>query len=86
MTAGQLATGAAEVQGLAGTVLTTIEAADPAAQLPAAEAGAVVALLAQMVAAAANAWSVASGTPITAASITALLPDSTPLPEPPAGS
>ena len=86
MTAAQLTTDVTAVQGVATTILSTIEAVDPAVDVPAAEAAAALALVAQLVTAALTAWSNASGTAITADSITALLPDSTPLPEPPAGS
>jgi hypothetical protein len=86
MTAAQLTTDVTAVQGVATTILSTIEAVDPAVGVPAEEAAVAIALVAQLVTAALTAWSNASGTAITADSITALLPDSTPLPEPPAGS
>jgi hypothetical protein len=81
-----LATDITAVQGVAGTILATIEAVDPAVALPAATAGTVVVLLGDMVTAALTAWSNASGIPITVESITALLPDPTPLPLPPEGA
>jgi hypothetical protein len=78
-----LATDITAVQGVAGTILSTIEAVDPAVALPAATAGTVVGLLGDMVTAALTAWSNASGIPITVESVTALLPNPTPLPLPP---
>jgi hypothetical protein len=81
--AGTLATDIGTVQGVAGEILTTIEAVDPAADVPAEAAQAALTLIASLVTAALTAWSNASGTPITIASVTALLPDPTPLPEPP---
>lgn len=86
MTAAQLTTDVTAVQGVATTILSTIESVDPAVDVPASEASAALALVAQLVTAALTAWSNASGTAITAETITALLPNSTPLPEPPAGS
>lgn len=64
------------------TILQTIEALDPAAELPAAEAGTVIDLAASLVTAALNAYSTASGTPINATTIVALMPNATPLSEP----
>lgn len=86
MKAGALAVDITEVQGMAGTILTTIETLDPAVEVPAEMAQGALTLLADLVTAALTAWSNASGIPITVESITALLPDSTPLPLPPAGA
>lgn len=82
MNAGTLATDVTAVQGVAGSILATIEAVDPAADVPAEIAGEALTLLAQLATAALNAWSNASGEPITIESVTALLPNPTPLPEP----
>jgi hypothetical protein len=86
MNAGTLATDIGVVQGVAGEILTTVEAVDPSADVPAGDAGAALALVGSLVTAALTAWQNASGTPITAASLTALLPNPVPLPAPPAGS
>lgn len=67
---------------IANTILQAIEAVDPAAELPAAEAGTVIDLTASLVTAALAAYSNASGTPINATTIAALMPDPTPLSEP----
>ena len=64
------------------TILQTIEALDPAAELPAAEAGTVLDLAADLVTAALNAYSTAAGTPINATTIAALMPNPTPLSAP----
>jgi hypothetical protein len=84
MNAGTLATDVTEVQGVAGTILSTIEALDPAVDVPAETAGAALTLLGGLVTAALTAWSNASRIPITVESVAALLPDATPLPLPPA--
>ena len=63
------------VQGIAGEVMSTIEGLDPALAAPIEAVQAIEAL----VTAALTAWSNASGTPITVASVQALLPNPTPL-------
>ena len=73
------------VQGIAQTILDTIEAVDPAVGATVEEAANIVNLLAGLVTAALTALQNATGTPITVESVTALLPNPTPLPEPPAG-
>ena len=70
------------VQGVAQTILTTIEAIDPAVGVPAGVAANLVTLIGGLVTAALTALQNASGEAITAESITALLPNATPLPEP----
>lgn len=71
------------VQGVAGQILATIEAVDPAAGLPVEATESAMALIGSLVTAALQAWSNASGIPITPDTIAALLPDPTPLPLPP---
>lgn len=82
MTAAQVAADVTAAQAIGDSILTTVSAVDPAADLPAAEAGAILNLTASLVAAALTAWSNASGTPITAETVAALLPDPTPLDAP----
>jgi hypothetical protein len=79
-----LATDVTEVQTVAGSILATIEQADPAVGVPVEVAEQAVTLLGDLVSAALTAWSNASGIPITVESVTALLPNATPLPLPPA--
>jgi hypothetical protein len=55
---------------------------DPAADIPLASIGAIVPVVESLAEAAINGWSQATGTPITAASIAALLPNPTPLTPP----
>lgn len=55
---------------------------DPAADIPLAAIGAVVPVVEALAEAAINGWSGATGTPITVESITALLPNATPLDKP----
>jgi hypothetical protein len=62
--------------------LKTAETFDPAITPEAAIVGAVLPIAEQLVAAALNAWSNASGQPISVATVTALLPNSTPLTAP----
>jgi chemotaxis protein CheY-P-specific phosphatase CheC len=82
MTAAQVAADVTAAQAIGNTILDTVSAVDPAADVPAAEAGAILNLTGQLVSAALTAWSNASGTPITAETVAALLPNATPLPEP----
>lgn len=81
-TAAAVSTDITSATTIANTILATIEAVDPAAELPAAEAGTVIDLTASLVTAALAAYSNASGTPINATTIAALMPDPTPLSEP----
>lgn len=83
MTAGQIAADVGVVQGVAGEILTTIEGVDPAVALPAEAAQAILTMVGNLITAALTAWQTASGQPITTETITALLPNPTPLPEPP---
>jgi hypothetical protein len=82
VTAGQVATDVTAVQQVGNTILSTIEAVDPAIDVPANEASVILTLVASLATAALTAWSNASGTPITVESVTALLPNATPLPTP----
>jgi hypothetical protein len=68
-----------EIEQDAGTVLETIAAVDPAVAIPVATAEGIVSLVGGLITKALLAWSAASGTPITQASVLALLPDNTPL-------
>lgn len=77
-----IAADVAAVQGVAGTILATIEEVDPAVGVPVETAEKLVTLIGGMVSAALTALQNASGEPITTATITALLPNATPLPEP----
>lgn len=70
------------VQGVAGEILKTIEAVDPALSATAELTENLLTLLAGLVNSALTAWSNASGTPITAETVAALLPNQTPLPPP----
>lgn len=82
MTAASLATNVKTVQAIGDNILATIAGLDPAVAPEAALAGVALDLTAEMVAAALMAWSDASGQPITAETIAALLPNPTPLTEP----
>lgn len=82
MTAAQVATDVNAVQSIGNSILTTVAGVDPAADVPVAEAGAILNLTAGLVTAALTALSNASGTPITAETVMALLPNAVPLPEP----
>jgi hypothetical protein len=81
-TAGAVSTDITSATTIANTILQTIEAVDPAAELPAAEAGTVIDLTADLVTAALTAYGNASGTPINATTIAALMPNPTPLSAP----
>ena len=83
MTAGQVTTDITAVQATGDAILAAIEGADPAAAVPAETAAAIVDLASELVQAAVTAWSNASGTPVTAANIAALMIPNTPLPAPP---
>ena len=74
-----VATAVQEVQTVSGTILATIAATDPSVAGETAVAGELVTLIGGLVTSALNAYSAASGTPITVESIQALLPDETPL-------
>lgn len=62
--------------------LKTVEGFVPSAAVPAEIVGAVLPLVEQLVAKALTAWSKASGEAITVETVTALLPDATPLTPP----
>lgn len=55
---------------------------DPAADIPLAAIGAIVPVVESLTEAAINGWSQATGTPITVETVTALLPNPTPLTPP----
>lgn len=82
MTAAQVATAVQEGQDVADTILETIEGLNLAAAIPAGAAQTVLDLTAQLVQKALAAWSSASGQPITAESVQALLPNAAPLDPP----
>jgi hypothetical protein len=86
MTAEQVAADIGAVKNSADAILTAVEGAVPGEALPLATAGAVIDELGTLIQAAVTAWSNASGTPITVETLQALLPNATPLPEPPAGT
>ena len=67
-----------EVEALGNSILAEVSALDPAADLPVA----AIAALEGLATAALQAWSTASGTPVTVASVQALLPNPTPLTPP----
>ena len=67
-----------EVEQIGNEVLSEVSALDPALELPAAAIEAIEGLAT----AALQAWTQASGTPITVASVQALLPNPTPLTPP----
>ena len=77
-TAQDVSTTISEIELIAKEILGTVTALDPAITVPVTVAEA----LAELVAKALSAWSAASGTPITADSVLALLPDPTPLTPP----
>lgn len=70
------------VTAIAEQGLKTVEGFVPSVALPAEIAGAVLPLIEDLVAKALTAWSKASGQPITVETVTALLPDATPLTPP----
>jgi len=82
MDATTIATYVREGQAIGDQILSTVAGVDPGVALPAATAGVVLDLTAQLVVKALTAWATASGTPISAESIIALLPDPAPLTEP----
>lgn len=77
-----LAVDVTAVQGVALTILATLEAVDPAIGVEAEVAANLVTLIGGLVTAALTALQNAQGVPITAESIMALLPNPEPLPEP----
>lgn len=81
-TTAQIQADVTAAQAVGNTILTTLSEIDPATAPTAAAAEAVMALTASLVSAALTAYSNATGTPITVASVQALLPDSTPLTAP----
>jgi hypothetical protein len=78
MTAAEVAAAIAEIQADSSSVLAIVEAADPAFEAPIG----VAELLASLAAKALAAWSKASATPITEASVAALMPNPQPLTPP----
>ena len=71
-----------EVQGLSNAILATIGTVDPAVAGETVLAAGLLNLFAGLATKALQAYSAASGVPITQASVLALLPDMTPLPLP----
>lgn len=82
MTAAEVATAVQEGQDVGDAILETIEGLNPAVGVPAEVAQQVIDLTSQLVQKALNAWSSASGQPITAESVQALLPNPAPLDPP----
>jgi hypothetical protein len=82
MTTTEVTTAVTETQAVGDTILATLEAVDPAVDIPAATAATILDLIAELVSKALTAYSAASGTPITTATIEALLPNATPLTAP----
>lgn len=82
MTAGQVSSTISEVQAAGDTVLGLLEEFDPKDEIPAAAAAGIVDEVASLATKALAAWSAAAGTPITAESVLALLPNATPLTAP----
>lgn len=78
-TAGAISSVVSEVAAGTDTVLGILEQFDPAAEVPAEAAGAIVDEVASLATKALAAWSAASGTPLTADAFAALLPNQTPL-------
>lgn len=75
-----------DIEADATAVLQAVENLDPAVEVPVAAAEGIVALISGLIGKALSAWSAASGTPITQASVLALLPADTPLDAPTAGA
>ena len=86
MNTATIETAVKDVQTTGDLILETIKGEDPEVALPASTAEAVLGLVGNLVSTALTAFSAASGTPITVASVLALLPNDTPLTPPPAGS
>lgn len=82
MTAAGVSSIVSEVQGAGDTILGLLEAFDPNAEIPDEQAAGIVDEVANMATKALAAWSAAAGTPITAESVLALLPNATPLTAP----
>lgn len=82
ITAGDVTSVVGEIQAAGDTILTIIEGAAPGVALEAGAAETVLDLIAEMAMKALTAWSAASGIPITAESVLALLPNQTPLTAP----
>jgi hypothetical protein len=82
MDTGTVVSTVTEISGISDTILKSIEALDPAVAPEAAVVDGVVSLLSDLVGKAITAFSAASDTPITADTIAALIPNSTPLTPP----
>jgi hypothetical protein len=82
VTAASVASDIQVVQGFSDAILQTISGLDPGVALPAEATEAILATAAQLVTAALTAFSNASGTPINATTIAALMPNPEPLPLP----
>jgi hypothetical protein len=78
----QVTTAITSVQTIGDGILKTLETADPGVAVPAESAGVILDLASQMVTAAIAAFAAASGTPIDATTIAALMPNATPLSAP----
>lgn len=82
MTTGDVTSAINEIQAIGDEILGVLEAADPAVALPAAAAGSILDLLAQVTSKALAALTAAQAVAITAAAIATLAPDPTPLTPP----
>lgn len=71
-----------DVQAIGDAILVEVGSVVPGAAVPAAVATKVLDLISQLFTKAATAWNAAGGTPITVETITALLPNATPLTPP----
>lgn len=71
-----------DVQQIGDAILAEVGTLVPGLEAPAATAQKIVDLLAQLASKAITAWGAASGTPITTETISALLPNQTPLTPP----
>lgn len=82
MTTGTVTTVVTEIQAIGDTILETLKVADPAVALPAEAAETVFNLIGELVSKALTAYSAAAGIPITVDTVSALLPNPTPLSTP----
>ena len=82
MDSGTVVSVVTDVQAVGDAILLEVESLIPGAAIPAAAAQKILDLLAELASKAITAWGTASGTPITVETITALLPNPTPLTAP----
>jgi hypothetical protein len=82
MTSAQVISGVQEVQAAGDSILAVLEGADPEVEVPAEAAAITLNLVGGMVTKALQAFSAASGEPITSETVMGLLPDAMPLDPP----